>query len=324
MRALVTGGAGFLGSHLVDRLLAEGHSVDVVDDLSGGSLAHLADARADVARLLRFHQLDVRSPDFDALLDLRRPEVVYHLAAARPGSEAAAIADVAVVGALRVLESARRSAGAKVVFALPAAAIYAEASPRQLPLKESHPQEPRSPAGVAGRAVLDALRYYRERRAVEFSALALGDVYGPRRAATGNLVATLAAGLVEAAPCPVPGDGRQTSDYLYVDDAIDALARSAARGSGLVCNVGTGQATSANALYGLLAAAAGVERRPDPAPEDPDVPRRFALDATRARIHLGWEPWTDLVDGAAATVDWWRRQAAGPGPVSGRGPRGTA
>ncbi|MHB8505353.1 MAG: NAD-dependent epimerase/dehydratase family protein, partial [Acidimicrobiales bacterium] len=259
MRALVAGGAGFLGSHLVDRLLAEGHAVDVVDDLSTGNLANLADARADPGRQLRFHQLDMRTGDLDALLRRREVDVAYHLAAAPVGADPAATVEVTLLGGLHLLEAASGGSIGKVVVALGAAALYADTGPRQLPVRESHALEPRTVAGVAARAVLDALHLYRERHAVEHTALALGEVYGPRGAPAGGLVAAICAGLVGGGPCPVPGDGRQTSDHLYVDDAVDALARAAGRGGGLLLNVGTGQETSANAVYGLLAAGAGVD-----------------------------------------------------------------
>ncbi len=308
MRVLVAGGAGFLGSHLVERLLAEGRSVDVVDDLSTGTLANLADARSDPGRQLRFHQLDIRTAELDALVGRREAEVAYHLVASPAGPDSAL--QVALIGGLRLLEAARRGRIGKVVFVLRASELYADATAGQLPIRESHLQQPRTVDAVVARAVLDSLHLYRERHAVEYTALAVGEVYGPRAAPTGGLVGALCAGLVRGGPCPVPGDGRQTSDYLYVDDAVDALARSAGRGSGLVLNVGTGQETSANAVFGVLAAAAGLDRRPDPAPADPATPRRFALDAARAKLHLGWEPWTALVDGAGATVSWWASRVA--------------
>lgn len=324
MKLLVTGGAGFVGSHLVDRLLAEGHSVDVVDDLSGGSLANLADARAGAEGRLRFHQLDVADGELASLLERRRPEVVFHLA--RSGGAAT---DPAVrcgrrlTAALHLLAVAASCEVAKVVVALRAAELYSEATSKQLPLRESHPLEPRSPDGIADRAILDALRLWRERHDLEHTALALGALYGPRQPANAGVVADFASAVARHRHPEPAGDPGDTDDYLYVDDAVDALARAAARGSGLLLNIGTGEETSLAALAATVAAACNAAPG-GPAPGDPAADaraaggpapggvnrsprcrRRLALDPSRAALHLGWEPWTSLGEGVASTVEWW-------------------
>src|SRR5579875_1606315 len=177
MRAMVTGGAGFIGSALVDRLLAEEYQVDVVDDLSSGSLAHLAGARRDHPGQLSFHHLDIRSASMVELMRRRRPEVVFHLAA-RTG-RAASLADpvgdaeVNLLGALRVVEGARLCEAAKLVFASSAGAIYGPVEAADLPVREAHPQRPDTPHGVAKKAVADYLHTYRERYSLEFTALAI-------------------------------------------------------------------------------------------------------------------------------------------------------
>ena len=185
MKALVTGGAGFIGSTLVDRLLAEGHAVDVVDNLSTGSLANLAEARRSRTGHLTFHQLDIRSPDLAELMNRRRPEVVFHLAAQADVRVSVADplfdADVNVMGSLRVLEGARSSGARKVVFASSGGTIYGDPDPADLPVKESHPQRPLSPYGVSKKVVGDYLAAYRELHNLEFTALALANVYGPRQ-----------------------------------------------------------------------------------------------------------------------------------------------
>ena len=185
VRALVTGGAGFIGSTLVDRLLAEGHSVDVVDDLSTGSLANLAAARASAGHQLTVHQMDIRSPEVVDLMARRRPEVVFHLAAQADVRVSVADpvfdADVNLLGTLRILEGARAGPVDRVVFAASGGTLYGEPDASELPLKESLPHRPLSPYGVSKKAALDYLVAYRELHSLEFAALALANVYGPRQ-----------------------------------------------------------------------------------------------------------------------------------------------
>ncbi len=309
MKALVTGGAGFIGSHLVDRLLAEGHNVAVVDDLSTGSLANLASARADHKRRFSFFQMGIGSPELNALFARTRPDVVFHLAAqadvrvsvVRPVFDA----EVNVLGSLSVLEAAREAGARKVVFASSGGTIYGVPDPADLPLKESHSQEPVSPYGVAKKAVFDYLRAYRELHNLEFTALALANVYGPRQDPYGEagVVAIFAGQLLVGRPCTVFGDGSQTRDFVYVDDVVDAFARASERGGGLLLNIGTGVETSVKALYDAMAAAAGVETSALFAPARPGELERSALDPGRAAIHLGWRPWTTVAEGARAVLE---------------------
>jgi len=295
---VVIGGAGFIGSHLVDRLLSEDHTVDVVDDLSIGSLANLADARSS-GGALKIHHLDAASGDADSLIGMRRPDVIY-LLAPLPRSDAVAAAHArAFEVALSVLEAARRHRVAKVVVALPATAIHGHPAVRALPLKEGDVAElvPRGVRGVVAKAIIELLVTYRNLHAVEFTALAMATVYGHRSRPDGGVVsAFLYAARTSGVPV-IDGDGRQTRDLLYVDDAVDALARAAERGGGLVVNVGTGVQTSINDLWAQLAVLAEGTTEPVHGPARPDELGRFALSPVRARIHLAWSPWTDLRDG---------------------------
>jgi len=312
MRALVTGGAGFIGSTLVDRLLAEGHSVDVVDDLSSGSLANLAEARADRSNELKVHQVDIRDAAVIEVIGRRQPEVVFHLAAqadvrvsvARPAFDA----EVNVVGSLNVLEGARVGGTRKIVFASSGGTIYGEPAPADLPVKESHPQQPLSPYGVAKRVVTDYLHVYRELHSIEFTSLAMANIYGPRQDPHGEagVVAIFAGLLLAGKPCTVFGDGAQTRDFVYVDDAVDAFVRAADRGSGLLCNIGTGVETSVNQLYAAMADAADVTEPAVHAEARPGELARSALDPGRAGLHLGWEPWTDLSTGVTEVLRWFK------------------
>lgn len=310
MKALVTGGAGFIGSALVDRLLAEGHSVDVVDDLSTGSLANLADARSDPAVDFRFHRLDIRSDALPALVQRRQPDVVFHLAAQmdvrRSVADPLFDADVNIMGSVNVLEASRAAGARKVVFASSGGTIYGDVDPSDLPIKESQPQRPTSPYGVAKKAVNDYLWAYRELHDLEYTALALGNVYGPRQNPHGEagVVAIFAGKLLRGERCTIFGDGGKTRDYVYVDDVVDAFARAAERGTGLLLNIGTGVETSDRQLYDTMATAAGVSGEPTYSPDRPGDLRRSCLDPSRAEIHLGWKPWTSLPDGCRSVLRW--------------------
>ena len=315
MRTLVTGGAGFIGSTLVDRLLAEGHAVDVVDDLSTGSFANLADARSDPSGDFTFHRIDIRSDQVGELIARRRPDVVYHLAAqadvrvsvSRPAFDA----EVNILGTINVLEGARQAGSRKVVFASSGGTIYGTVAPEDLPTRESHPQRPESPYGVAKKAAGDYLAAYRELHDLEFTALALANVYGPRQDPHGEagVVSIFSGRLLAGEACTIFGDGEQTRDFVFVDDVVDAFVRAADRGGGLLVNIGTGVETSVNTLYDTLARTAGVSEPATYAPSRPGELARNSLDAGRAGIHLGWKPWTSIDEGCAATLDWFRHRA---------------
>ena len=314
MRTLVTGGAGFIGSTLVDRLLVEGHEVDVIDDFSTGSLSNLADARGSAGRALTIHHLDITQPAVVDLMARRRPELVFHLAAqadVRVSVERPAFdAEVNVVGSIHVLEGARQAETEKVIFAASGGTLYGEPVPEDLPVREAHPHQPLSPYGVSKKAVLDYLSAYRALHSLEFSALALANVYGPRQDPHGEagVVAIFAERLLRGDPVTVFGDGEQTRDFVYVDDVVDAFVRAATRGGGLICNVGTGRETSVNTLLATMAEQAGVEVTPVMAPLRPGELLRSSLDNERASIQLGWRPWTELGDGTRAVVEFVRQR----------------
>lgn len=295
MSAVVVGGAGFIGSHLVDRLLADGTAVDVVDDLSRGSLSNLAEARS-VAGALKIHHLAVGGSEFDTLLGMRRPEVVYHLAAVPRGSPSAADLATAFAGTVGLMEAVRAHRVDKVVVAVPATALYGRPAARELPVKEQ-PIEPRGIRGVIARATIDLLSAYREHDAVEFTALALATTYGDRQRADGGVVAAFREAAQAGRAPRITGDGRQTRDFVFVDDVVDAFVRAGERGSGLVINVGTGEQTSIGSVWDALAgpSAPAPEFVPSPATEI----ARFAVSPVRARIHLSWAPWTSLAEGLA-------------------------
>lgn len=295
MNALVVGGAGFIGSHLVERLIADGVGVDVADDLSSGSLANLAEARA-MTGTLKIHNLDAGSPEFSSLVGMRAPEVIYHLAAVPRGRPTPQRLAAAFATTVSVVDAARAHSVPKIVVAIPATAVYGRPAARDLPLKEQ-PLEPRGVRGVIAKATVDLLAAYREHDAVEFTVLALANVYGARQRPEAGVVAAFRQAVATGSAPGIAGDGRQTRDFLFIDDAVDALARAGTKGSGLVVNVGSGEQTSINALWELVGGPnrGAASHTPAPATEI----GRFAVSPVRARIHLAWSPWTTLADGLA-------------------------
>ncbi len=307
MKALVTGGAGFIGSHLVDRLLAEGWMVEVVDNLATGSLANLGPARNEYPHQVRFTELDIRAPEIEEYVVLCRPEVVFHLAAQADVrvsvADPALDAEVNVVGSLRIAEAARKAGARKIVFAASGGTLYGE--PATIPVRESAPHNPLSPYGIAKRVVCDYLAAFRALHGFEFTALALGNVYGPRQDPHGEagVVAIFAGLLSEGRPCTIFGDGNQTRDFVFVDDVVDAFAKAASKGDGQIINIGTATETSVNDLYATMASVAGVTSDPVYAPPRPGELDRSALDVHRAKSQLAWKPWTTLAEGTRAVIE---------------------
>jgi UDP-glucose 4-epimerase len=311
MRTLVTGGAGFIGSTLVDRLLAEGHEVHVVDSLVTGKVENLRDAQA-VGERFQLHEQDVREAATAELVARLAPEVVFHLAAqadvrvsvAKPAFDA----DVNVVGSLNVFEGAQVGGTRKVVFASSGGTIYGEPAPEALPVTEDHPQHPVSPYGVAKKVGGDYLFALHALHGLAYTSLALANVYGPRQDPHGEagVVAIFAGRLLAGEPCTVFGDGEQTRDYVYVHDVVDAFVRAATAGDGTLLNVGTGVETSVNDLYASMARSLGSDVAPVGAPARAGELARSALDPSLAGQRLGWRPTTTLDDGTLQTIDWFR------------------
>jgi UDP-glucose 4-epimerase len=290
VNVLVTGGAGFIGSTLVDRILAEGHHVEVVDDLSTGSLANLAAARRDAGGRLKIHQCDVRDAAVTDLVVRRAPEVVYHLATStdrRTPVPAATWAEIDVVGTVRVLEGAV-AAGTRKVVVTDSIRAQLTASLR----------------ARTRRMAADLVLGQRELHGIETTVLELPTVFGPRqrRGVEGSVVATFADRLVHGRPCVIHGSGDQTRDLLYVDDAVDALVKAASAGDGLRLAVGTGTSTSIANLYRAVAAIVGSDAEPVPGAPRPEEPGDVRADPARARIYLGWSAFTALPEGLADTV----------------------
>ncbi|HEX2428207.1 MAG TPA: NAD-dependent epimerase/dehydratase family protein [Gaiellaceae bacterium] len=297
MRAIVTGGAGFIGSHVVDALVARGDEVAVVDSLVHGKEENVSSGATLYVR-------DIREP-LDDLFDDVRPEAVFHLAAQadvrvsveRPVDDAA----VNVLGTVRVLEAARRH-GAQVVFSSTGGAIYGE---RDDAATEDAPCEPLSPYGTAKLAAEEYIHSYNRLYGTRHIALRYGNVYGPRQDPHGEagVVAIFLGALARGERARIFGDGLQTRDYVYVGDVARATTSTVGQDQG-VYNVGTGRETSVVELYELCARVAGSDAEPEHAPARLGELRRSFLDPTRAADELGFTAMVDLEDGLRATWDW--------------------
>jgi UDP-glucose 4-epimerase len=312
--ALVTGAAGFIGSNLVLRLLEAGWRVAAVDDLSNGRLDNLAPARAShLTGRLQFDQVDVTGDGLEQLVGRLRPAVVYHLAAQVDVriSVAAPLEDarINVLGTINVLEAARRHGVRRVVYAASIAG-YGDPPAAALPIDERVATPPLSAYGASKRAAGDYVLAYGATHGVEGVVLTLANVYGPHQstAGEGGVVAIYAGRMLDGAPCTVYGDGEQTRDFVFVDDVVDAFVRGGTlpQAAGERLLIGTGVATSVNRLFAICASATGYPLEPVRAPERAGEVRHSVVDATRAREVLGWEAWTRMQDGVAATVDWAR------------------
>ena len=297
MRAIVTGGAGFIGSHVVDALVARGDEVAVIDSLAHGS-------KENVSAGAELHVRDIREP-LDDLFDAVRPEVVFHLAAqadVRVSVEnPVEDADVNVVGTIRILEGARRH-GAQVVFSSTGGAIYGEC---EEPAREDAATEPLSPYGTSKLAAEEYLRSYNRLYGTRHISLRYGNVYGPRQDPHGEagVVAIFLGALSRGEQAKIFGDGAQTRDYVYVGDVARATTSTVGQDHG-VFNVGTGRETSVVELYELCRRVAGSDIPAEQAPARLGELQRSYLDPTRAATELGFTAMVELEDGLGATWEW--------------------
>jgi UDP-glucose 4-epimerase len=312
LRIVVTGGAGFIGSNLVDALLEEGHSVTVVDNLSTGRFDNLVNVK-DAAKENRFSFLhtDIRDDSLTAAFKGKEQDAVIHLAA-QPDVRASVRnpvfdAEVNVLGTINVLKMAADSGVKRFINTSSGGCAYGE--PASLPVSEDAPRLPDSPYGVSKNVAEEYIRYYERVRGISCCTLALANVYGPRQNAFGEagVVAIFIGRILAGEGCVIFGDGEQTRDFVFVEDIVDAYRAALTKGDGEFLNIGTGIETSVNELYKAIAdimdhdLAATYE-----APRDGELDH-IALDAGKAEKLLGWKPRTSLEKGLNRTVDWYRQ-----------------
>lgn len=301
-KALVTGGAGFIGSHLVDALLAQGAKVLVVDDLSTGK-------KKNVAKKAAFKKCSILAPAFAKIVRAFKPDVVFHVAAqasvadsvAHPAENAAAN----VLGTIRVAEAAVAAKAKRLVFSSTGGALYATGEP---PFAESSAAEPKSPYGISKLAAEHYLRYFNAEQGLSCVSLRYANVYGPRQDAGGEgaVVPAFVGRLLAGKPVSMHGTGEQTRDFVHVDDVVAANLRAADASVSGTFNIGSGEAISMNALLQELEQAMDIKAKIKHTPaRQGDVMRTF-LNTAKAEAELGWEPKVAFKDGLRRTAESYR------------------
>jgi UDP-glucose 4-epimerase len=302
MKILVTGGAGFIGSHVVDAYVAQGHTVSVVDDLSSGK-------RKNLNPKARFITADVGAPSLEKVFKAGRFNAVSHHAAQidvrRSVADPALDARINILGLLNVLELSRKYGVKKVVFSASGGTYYGEC---RRPAKEVDPAKPLSPYGITKLASEHYLRAYRALHGQDFTVLRYGNVFGPRQDPHGEagVVAIFCNRLIARTPAWIFGDGRQERDYVYVGDVARANVAALRLGSGESINIGTGRGTSVNALFKALVRASGVSVPVEKKPARVGELFRSVLDISKARRVLGWKPEVPQEEGLRRTFEFIR------------------
>lgn len=313
MKVLVTGGAGFVGSHVCDRLARDGHELVILDDLSTGRVAQVHPAA-------RFYQMELDSPWLDELFAVERPDAVVHLAA--QASVRRSVADpvfdarVNVLGTIALLQAAVRHEARRLLFSSTGGAIYGEAT--MVPTPEDYPASPVSPYGASKLAGELMLTTFHTMTGLSYAALRYANVYGPRQDPHGEagVVAIFTRQLLAGNEAIVNGDGQQTRDFVYVADVAEANALALTSQAVGAFNVGTGQETSINEIFRLLQDLTGSRQAERHGPPKAGEQRRSAVDATRISRELGWRPTIALRDGLAETVAYFRAELTATRPGS--------
>lgn len=305
MNVLVTGGAGFIGSHIVDRCVQEGHQVSVIDDLSTGK-------KRNVNRDAVFYKMDISSARVDRVFRNERPVVLVHMAAQmnvrRSTEDPRFDAQVNILGTINLLEHAVKHGVRKVVFASSGGTVYGEQE--AFPASESHPLQPLSPYGISKLTCEYYLKYFEYVAGVKRVALRFANVYGPRQNPEGEagVVAIFTQKMLRGEQPLINGNGMQTRDYVYIGDVLEAVMRCLHPEVAGIYNVGTGQETTVNTIFSELKTLTNSNCKEIHGPAKTGELERSALDAGKLSKDTGWEPGTSLAEGLKETVQFFREQ----------------
>ncbi len=309
MRIVITGGAGFIGSHVADAYCAAGHDVLVIDSL----WEHGGGRRANIPENVSLVHMDIRDEAIGRVFADFAPEIVSHHAAqhsvAISTRDPVYDAQINVIGLLNVLEFAQKSGVRKVIFASSGATF---GTPEKLPITDDTPQHPTSPYGITKMVAEDYLRFYKASRDLDFTALRYGNVYGPRQDPNGEagVISIFIGKFLAREPVRIDWDGEQTRDYVFVEDVARVNLAALDRGSGGCYVIGTGVRTSVNQIYRQLVELTGFDAPVERGPQRPGDARNAQFDATRARLDLEWTPAIALPDGIRATYEYFERWSA--------------
>jgi nucleoside-diphosphate-sugar epimerase len=301
MKILVTGGAGFIGSHIVEAYRKAGHDVCVVDDLSTGYRHNVPDG-------VRFYQVDIRTPELARVFQAEQPDVVNHQAARANVRESLdkplLYADVNVLGSLNVLECCRRYETKKIIYASTGGAVYGE--PRFIPVTEDHPIDPLDPYGASKHHVEHYLKLYHHNFGIKYTALRYPNVYGPRQDPHGEagVVAIFAGRMLQGGEPVINGSGEQQRDFVHVSDVARASVLALTRGDNEILNIGSGVGTDVNTIFRTLAELTSFPGKARTAPAKAGEVSRIFLDSKLAQERLGWQPTLSLTEGLASTVEY--------------------
>lgn len=306
MKVLVTGGAGFIGSHVVDTLISAGYEVVVVDDLSTGRLSNLNPAAT-------FYQVDIRSPQLAEVFEKERPDYVDHHAAQmdvrRSIADPLFDAEVNVIGSINLIECCRRYDVKRLVYISTGGAVYGE--PEYLPCDEAHPVNPICPYGASKHTVEHYLFMYSQNYGLDYVVLRYPNVYGPRQDPHGEagVVAIFTGQMLAGGQVVINGDGEQQRDFVFVEDCARAnLMAMTNQNANQIFNLGYGRGTTVNEIFATLKRITGYQLPAVHGPAKVGETRQIYLDATKAQKDLGWQPTVDLEEGLQQTVDYFKRR----------------
>jgi len=303
MKFLVTGGAGFIASHIVDRLINEGHEVVIVDDLSTGSEDNLnPDAR--------LYKMDIRSPELASVFEDEKPDYVSHHAAqvlvARSLREPMLDCWLNIEGSINIIHLSQKYGVKKIIYASTGGALYGE--PEYLPVDEDHPVNPLAPYGASKHTVEHYLYMYGVNNGLNYTVLRYPNIYGPRQNSHGEagVIAIFTQKMLDSEQPIIFGDGTATRDYVYIDDIVDANMLAVTNGDRLICNLGSNMETSVNEIFDLLKEEFEFPLNPIRKPKRTGEVYRICLTNERAKAELGWSPKISFEEGVRRTVKYYR------------------